>query len=111
MPARINFVLASFRSLEDTRQVIALEDAEAVNQHLKLGWRLIDKYVTQAHIEGPRHEAMRFVLAWMVDEPPQIPGMDDIRPAVADPTMFDDLGDFSKLPPMNEQEFEPRRSR
>jgi hypothetical protein len=103
IPARINFVLASFRALEDTRQVVTLEDTHEVNAHLKLGWRLIDKYVTQGSIDGPRHESVKFVLSWMTDEPPQVPGMDDIRPAVSDSTMFDDLGDFNKLPVMKEE--------
>lgn len=107
MPARINFVLASFRSLEDTRQVIALESTEQVNQHLQLGWRLIDKIVTQGNVEGPRHESIQFVLAWMIDEPPQTPGMDDIRQAVSDPAMFDDLGEFSQLAPVSEEEIDP----
>ncbi len=103
-PARVNFVLASFRGLEDTRQVITLEDVAEVNAHLQLGWRLIDKYVSQIGPADVRNESVQFVLAWMTDEPQRVPGMEDIRPAVHDPTMFDNLGDFSKLPPMSEEE-------
>lgn len=105
-PARINFVLASFRGLEDTRQVITLEDTAEVNAHLHLGWRLIDKFVNQVGVDGTRHETVRFVLAWTTDEPPRTPGMGEARHALSDPTMFDDLGDFSKLPPIDERELD-----
>lgn len=107
MPARVNYILASFKALEDTRQVKTIEDVEELNQYLELGWRLIEKYVTQANFEGPRHEQVRFVVAWSSDEPPQLPGMGIVRTRAIDESMFDDLGDFSRLSPMEPHEFEP----
>jgi hypothetical protein len=106
LPARVNYILASFRALEDTRQVVTLDDVDQVNQYLELGWRLIDKVVMQSNLEGPRHEQIRFVLAWSSDQPPQLPGMGEVSHRVVDPTMFDNLGDFSKLPPIDERDFE-----
>jgi hypothetical protein len=106
LPARVNYILASFRALEDTRQLLTLSDVEQVNQHLELGWRLIDKTVTQSNLEGPRHEQIQFVLAWMSDEPPKIPGMGDVQYRAVDPMMFDDLGDFSELPPIDEKDLD-----
>jgi hypothetical protein len=104
LPARVNYILASFRALEDTRQLVTLDDVQQVNQYLALGWRLIDKTVTQGNLEGPRHEQIQFVLAWTNDEPPRLPGMGDVQHRPVDPTIFDDLGDFSNLPPMDENE-------
>lgn len=108
-PARVNYILASFRALEDTREVRSVDDVEELNQLLQLGWRLIDKYVTQASAEGPRQEQMRFVVAWSLDEPPRLPGMGDVRTRAIDETMFDNLGDFSQLPPLDSHEFDPGR--
>ena len=45
-PATVKFVLASIRRLEDTRQVVVLTEAQAVNDYLALGWKMIDKYKT-----------------------------------------------------------------
>ena len=97
-PARVNYILATFRAIEDTRQVVTLEDVDQLNQYLDLGWRLIDKIVVQSNLEGPRHEQIRFVITWCNNEPPKVPGMGDVHHRPVDPTMFDDLGDFSKLP-------------
>jgi hypothetical protein len=109
LPARTNYILASFRSLEDTRQVLTLEDAAAVNEYLQLGWRLIDKYVRQSSMEGPRDETLHFVLAWTGDEPPVLLGMTAATPALTDPSMFDSLGDFKNLPPIDDSAFMPPR--
>lgn len=106
MPARVNYILAFFRALEDTRQVVTLEDVDQVNEYLALGWRLIDKVVTQANLEGPRQEQLRFLLAWSSDEPPQLPGMGEVRHRPVDPQMFDSLGDFSELTPLDERNFD-----
>ncbi len=106
LPARVNYVLASFRSLEDTRQVASVEDVNELNRYLEAGWRLIDKMVSQANLEGPRQEQIRFVLAWLNDEPPKLPGMGDVHYRAVDPTMFDDLGDFARTPPIDERELD-----
>jgi hypothetical protein len=78
-PAMVKFVLASVRRLEDTKQVITLTDPEAVNDHLDLGWKLIDKYVTASGDPERRDERLHFTLAWQTDEQPARPG--DPRPA------------------------------
>ena len=71
-PAAVTYVLASIRRLEDTRQLVCLSDVEAVNEHLRLGWKLIDKHVTT--LDSPqRQEITHFVLAWQTDDPPQQP--------------------------------------
>src|SRR5262245_60634675 len=59
-PTRVNYVLASFRALEDTRQVITVDNADDANMYLGLGWRLIDKYVKQGDASGLRHETLHF---------------------------------------------------
>jgi hypothetical protein len=111
MPARVNYILASFRALEDTRKVVTLENVVELNQYLELGWRLIDKVVTQANLEGPRHEQIRFVVTWSHDEPPRVPGMGEVEHRAVDPNMFDDLGDFNNLPPIGEHDLERGRLR
>jgi|GEM_PF-1454617 len=73
-PSAVRFVLASMRSLEDTRQVLTLRNEDEVNLHLTLGWKLIDKYVTAAHDSDRRDETMCFVLAWQSEEEPVYPG-------------------------------------
>ena len=73
-PAMVKYVLASVRRLEDTRQVVILSDPEAINQHLDLGWKLIDKYLTVSEPPAGRHETLHFVLAWQNDGVPQRPG-------------------------------------
>ncbi len=73
-PATVKYVLASIRRLEDTRQVITLTDPAAVNDHLDLGWKLIDKYVTSLPEADRRDEILYFILAWQTDDPPQRPG-------------------------------------
>jgi hypothetical protein len=104
-PPRTNYILASFRALEDTRQVVALDSAEEVNRYLNLGWRLIDKIVRQGNLDGPRHESIQFVLVWAGDEPPQLPGMERAIDRLTDPEMFNDLGDFSSLPTLDENSY------
>ncbi len=59
----VNYVLASVRTLEETKELVTLTDTDEVNAYLALGWRLLDKYVS-GEIEGPRHESLHFVLAW-----------------------------------------------
>ena len=56
-PATVTYVLASVRRLEDTRQVLVLNDPDAVNDYLDLGWKLIDKHVTTA--DGAQNAATR----------------------------------------------------
>lgn len=73
-PAMVKYVLASVRRLEDTRRLLTLTDADAVNEHLTLGWRLVDKYVTASPDPERRDEAPHFVLAWQGDEAPVFPG-------------------------------------
>ncbi len=85
-PAMVKYVLASVRRLEDTRQVVTLTDPDEVNEHLAVGWKLIDKHVTASESADRRNETMHFVLAWQSDDPPAWPGS---APAVArdfDPT-------------------------
>jgi hypothetical protein len=76
-PATVKYVLASVRRLEDTRHVVILSDPQAVNQHLSLGWKLIDKYLTAPEPPEPRHETPHFILAWQSDETPQWPGLSE----------------------------------
>ncbi len=78
-PAVVQYVLASIRTLEDTREIVTLQDPEAINAHLRLGWNLIDKFVTTEAADG-RHERLHFVLAWQVDFKPTRPG--DEPPAI-----------------------------
>lgn len=89
-PTRMTYVLASVRSLEDTRELLSLIDVEEVNAHLQLGWRLIDKYVTAVEPGGPRHEELHFVLAWQHEEPPTYPGAQAMK---VEPTEYE-LGDI-----------------
>src|SRR4051812_34067109 len=60
-PAEIHFVLASVRHLEDTQVLVMLDDIEQVNEHLNLGWRLIDKQITSSDDPSRRHETIQFV--------------------------------------------------
>jgi len=76
-PATVKYVLASIRRLEDTRQVTTLNDPRAVNEHLDLGWRLIDKFVTSSSDPGHRDEILHYILAWQTDDPPQRPGAEN----------------------------------
>jgi hypothetical protein len=71
-------VLAYLHSLEDTRQLLTLGDTDAVNAHLKLGWRLIEKFVCQSGSSTTREESVRFVLAWQSEDPPQFPSDDPV---------------------------------
>jgi len=73
-PEMVSYVLGSFRAITDTRQLVILEDVELVNQHLDLGWTLIDEYLTQASDTEHRHEAIHYVLAWQQDGVPINPG-------------------------------------
>jgi hypothetical protein len=73
-PATVKYVLASLRSLDDTRQVMRLSDSAAVNEYLELGWKLIDKYVTASSEPERRDETLNYIVAWQSDEPPQYPG-------------------------------------
>jgi hypothetical protein len=72
-PAAVKYVLASVRSLEDTRQVITVTDPALVNPYLELGWKLIDKYVTASGDSERRDETPHFVLAWQSEDPPPKP--------------------------------------
>ena len=68
-PAVVNYVLASLRSLEDTKQVVTLTEPDQVNEYLKAGWTLIEKYATSSS-RSRREETIHFVLAWQsVEEP------------------------------------------
>lgn len=73
-PTKMNYVLASVRSLEDTRELLSLRDVDEVNAHLQIGWRLIDKYVTAQEPGAGRNETIHFILAWQSEEPPAYPG-------------------------------------
>jgi len=73
-PAQMRFVLASVRRLEDTRELITLTDLDEVNQHLLLGWKLIEKHVTGSRVSDQRDESLQFTLAWQSDDPPLRPG-------------------------------------
>jgi hypothetical protein len=53
----VTYVLASIRTLEETKEVVTLTD----------------KYVS-GEIEGPRHESLHFVLAWQQEDTPVKPG-------------------------------------
>jgi hypothetical protein len=77
MPARVTYVLASLRTLEDTRKLITLTDSESVNEHLALGWKLIEKYVTEPARVKRRAQTVHFVLAWQGEEPPAFPGAEE----------------------------------
>jgi hypothetical protein len=74
-PATMRFVLASVRRLEDTREVLTLNDIEVVNAHLTMGWRLIEKHVTAGSAADQRDERLHFTLAWQSDDPPLRPGV------------------------------------
>jgi hypothetical protein len=82
MPARIKYVLASIRRLEETKELIMLRDTAAVNEHLALGWTLIDKFVT-AEADERRDEAIHFVLAWQSEDAPVKPGSQAAQAASA----------------------------
>jgi hypothetical protein len=73
-PAMVKYVLASVRRLEDTRRVLTLTDAKAVNEHLHHGWKLIEKYVAASADPDCRDETLYFVVAWQSDDPPVHPG-------------------------------------
>ena len=67
-PPKVSYVLASMRSLEDTKHVVRETQWEMVNQYLDLGWKLIDKYVTAAQGGDVRDEVLYFILAWQREE-------------------------------------------
>ncbi len=98
-PATVKYVLASIRRLEDTRQVITLTDPESVNEHLELGWKLIDKFVTSSANPDRRDEILYYILAWQTDDPPQRPGMmsQDAEDAFAADREPPDLGELIEL--------------
>jgi hypothetical protein len=77
-PTTLKYVLASVRRLEDTRQVVIFSDPQIANEHLKLGWKLIDKFLTGVELAAGRHETPHFVLAWQNEDAPPRPG--DARP-------------------------------
>ena len=72
-PPKVSFVLASIRTLEDTRQLVRESDWELVNKYLELGWRLIDRYVAASKELEVRDETLYFVLAWQHEESPGYP--------------------------------------
>ena len=73
-PARMKYVLAAvIRTLEETKEILILHDASSANEHLDLGWVLIEKFVTAA-ADGPRHESVHFVVAWQSEGRPVKPG-------------------------------------
>lgn len=72
-PLRMNYVLASVRTLEDTRRLLELTDWTDVNRYLELGWKLIDQYVSGAEEPQRRQETVRFVLAWQDEAEPLQP--------------------------------------
>src|ERR1700682_2736495 len=72
-PARVKYVLAAIRTIEETKELVTLDDTAAVNLYLALGWTLIDKFVTAADGER-RDETIRFVVAWQGEGPPVMPG-------------------------------------
>jgi hypothetical protein len=76
-PAAVHYVLASVRSLEDTKELVALTDPELVNQYLQAGWKLIDKYLTSGSHER-REETLHFVLAWQSADDPVHPGTTEV---------------------------------
>jgi hypothetical protein len=81
-PARVKYVLASVRRIEETKELLTLDDTAAVNEHLNLGWTLIDKYVTAVATET-RHEAIHFIVAWQGEGVPVKPGSPEARAVAA----------------------------
>ncbi len=81
-PARMKYVLASVRSIEETKELVTLPDTDAVNEYLKLGWTLIDKFVTATATQS-RHEAIHFVVAWQREGEPIKPGSAAAQAAAA----------------------------
>jgi len=81
-PARVKYILASVRRIEETKELLTLDDTIAVNEHLTLGWTLIDKFVTAAATES-RHEAIHFIVAWQGEGVPVMPGSPAARAAAA----------------------------
>jgi hypothetical protein len=69
-PTMVNYVLASVRTLQDTRRLLELTSVEQVNQHLEQGWRLLDTYVS-AGAGAAGGQQMHFVLCWQTEELPQ----------------------------------------
>ncbi len=72
-PARIKYVLASIRRIEETKEVLTLRDTPSVNEYLNLGWTLIDKVVTAEATER-RNESIHFIVAWQTEGTPVKPG-------------------------------------
>lgn len=87
-PSKVNYVLASLRSIEDTRQLVTETDWQTVNRYLALGWKLVDKYVTSSTDEVRRHELLHFVLAWQREEDPVYPG-DEAESEPSSSDLFD----------------------
>jgi hypothetical protein len=81
-PARVNYVLASVRRIEETKELVTLDDTAAVNEYLALGWTLIDKFVTAVATET-RHEAIHFIVAWQAEGAPVKPGSPAARAVAA----------------------------
>jgi hypothetical protein len=75
-PAGVNYVLASVRTLDDTRSMVEVTDVAAANRYLELGWKLIDQYVTRVEPQDQRQESIHFVLVWQNEEPPPYPSAD-----------------------------------
>ncbi len=92
LPARVKFVLASVKKLEDTRQIAIVDDPAELNQYLNLGWKLVDKHVT-CELPDRRHETIHFVVAWQSEEPPLLPGTAPAIPKT-----------FNTAPPAGEEE-------
>ena len=95
LPARVKFVLASVKKLEDTRQIAIVDDPAALNQYLNLGWKLIDKYATASDLPDYRHETLHFVVAWQSEEIPLLPGAAPAIPKT-----------FNTTPPADEEDEE-----
>lgn len=72
-PPETRFVLASIRTLEDTRFLARTSQWEEANEYLQCGWRLIEKFVTTADRDDQRYETLHFVLAWQLDYEPTYP--------------------------------------
>ncbi len=67
------------KKIEDTKEVVEITDQyigdkKQLNEYIRLGWRLINHYVTN-HGDGPgvRDEMMHYVLAWQEDGEPPVP--------------------------------------
>lgn len=75
-PEAVRYVLASVRSLDDTRVLTLLTNLNEVNRYLEVGWRLVERFVTRSEQGGDRQESVQFILAWQIFDPPQYPSDD-----------------------------------